>query len=312
MVQSYGSVDRPVSLDPFQVIREVHWGGGGVVIVEAEFLQGVQFFAVNVLAPEDITVLSFGGNEVVATDYQNDTNWYANRIGDYFVINEHILWEDELTDIWIWDAFLINALGDDTGVDDAVRIYGDFDLHFEGMQVAYDTEHFGRPLLGDYITHTHPSGHKVTYANGATPLGLAYIQWQAPPESGGTLYSGIAIRPSDPRGVPPLQDLSGTESWYWYHLGHAPQAEVVKVRQSWLVYFKADRTGVAELFNGAITLPETCAYSIKGYPDGTGFDIHEAHATAKNGVLPTWQVSGTIPATFDGQVKKFTSAGVIS
>lgn len=306
---AYGSVAKPVSLDHFQRIVGVGWAAGdGVVVVEAEFLQGVQFVFVNVLSPPNIFVGTISGTEILFADYRDNPNWYAMKVGEQFVIQENIKWEDELNDIWVWDALLVNTLGDNTGVEEGNNLYGQFKLHFEGMQVAYDTEHFGRPLLGDYIIYTHPNGHKVTYANGATPLGLAYLGWHSPFGGGDT--TGIVIRTSDPNGFLGPENLSNTESWYWYHLRHAPGSEVNKIRQSWLIYFNKDRTHSAELYQAAIAFPEITYYNIRGYPVGTDFNIHEGYITPKDGRPALWEILESVPAGYDGTIKKFGPRGV--
>lgn len=288
--------------EPFFWHRIVNVGwAGGVVVVEAEYLLGVTFISVDVISPPDIVTSTDSGlTEILASDYQNDVAWYAKKVGQFETIQVGVVLEDDITDIWIWDAFLINGLGDDSGVAEGDALYGPFKLHYAGMQVAHDTAHFGRPLLGDYVEYTHPNGHVVTYANGATPLSEAYIQWQAPPESGGTLYTGVVIRTNDPNGIPPAQDLSGTESWYWYHLGSAAGSNTDKIRQSWLVYFKNDRALQAALFlAGAVpvTLPDGIVnYNIRGYPDGTEFDISAGHIVPKSlGTLAKWEASGSVP-----------------
>ena len=311
MVQSYGSVARPVSLDYFQRIIEVGWPRGGLVVLEVEILQGVSGFFFEVLSPDDVFVGSRFLTTITPTDYRDDENWFAERVGEPFVIEEHIVTQDEINDIWIWDAFLINELGDDTGVEEGVRQFGQFDLHFEGMQVAHDTQHFGRPLLGDYVEYVHPNGHRVTYAHGATPLSQAYIQWQAPASSGGTLYTGVVIRPSDPNGVPPVQDLSNTESWYWYHLGSSPGAEVNRVRQSYLINFASERTISAAINNFANVLPDnTVKYTLRGYPDGTSFTVADGRITPDPPeTAATWEETGTVPSSFDGIIKRFGATG---
>lgn len=304
-----GSAGNPVRLDPFQRIIEVGWAGGGVVTVELEATFVTGFF-MHVLQPEDIFIGTKNLTAIAPADYRDDPDWYVNKIGQPFIIEEHIVTEDELDDIWIWDAFLINALGDDTGVDAGNALYGTFDFHFTGQQIAYDTEHFGRPLLGDYVTHTHPNGHQVTYAKGATPLGTAFIMWQAPPSSGGTLYTGVVIRTSDPNGVPPVQDLSGTESWYWYHTRTQPGQETSRYRQAYLAYFKSDRTISVEYSNfGNVLQANTVKITLKGYPDGTSFTVHEGHITPDPPMDPTWQATETIQAATD-VTRVFSASGV--
>ncbi len=293
-------------------IVNVGWGGGGVVALEVEYLQGVSGFFLEVLLPESIFVLTSNLTSVAPADYKDNPDWFAARFFEQFVIEEHIVTEDDIDDIWIWDAFLINELGDDSGVAEANALYGSFKLHFAGMQVAYDTAHFGRPLLGDYVEYTHPNGHVVTYAHGATPLSEAYIQWQAPAESGGALYTGIAIRTSDANGVPPIVNLSGTESWYWYHLGSSAGSEVNRVRQAFLVYFANDRTLSAALHNFANVLAaNTVKYTMRGYPAGTSFTISEGHITPTPTIAPTWEATETLPAEVE-VTKVFNASGIVS
>lgn len=294
-------------------IVNVGWASGGVVVLEVEFLQGVTAIAVNVLSPSDIFTSSNPGfTEILKSDYQNDENWYAKAVGDFETIQTGIILQDEITDIWVWDAFLINPLGDDTGVAEGNATFGPFDLHFAGMQVAHDTAVFNRPELGDWVEHTHPNGTSVIYRQGATPLAEAFISWQQP--GTGTIFNGVVIRPDDPNGVPPVEDLSGTESWYWYHTTTSEGSDTDKIRRSWLVYFATNRTIRAELRLAAAipsTLPDGIVnYNIRGYPDGTEFDIADGHITPKPpGVAASWETTGTFPVGAEGVVV-FNASGI--
>lgn len=305
---SEGTLDKPVRLDPFQRLVEVHWVTGGLVTLEVEVLRVSGFF-LQVLQPPDISILTSNLTSIAPADYRENPDWYVNKIGEQFVIEEHIVTEDQIENIWVWDAFLINALGDDTGVAAANTNYGTFKLHFEGMQVAYDTQHFGRPLLGDYITYTHPNGHQVTFARGATPLSSAYLQWQAPPDSGGALYSGVVIRTNDTHAIPPVVDLSETESWYWYHTRTQPGQETQRIRQAYLAYFKSDRTISVQLSNfGNVLVANTVKYTLRGYPDGTSFTVSEGHIAPNPPMDPRWERTATIPAASDVTLV-FTASG---
>jgi hypothetical protein len=294
-------------------IVNVGWRVGGLVAIEVEFLQGVSGFFLQVTQPIDIIVLTSGLTSIVPADYRDDPQWYANRVSEPFVIEEHVVIEDPIDNIWVWDRFLINALGDDSNLAASISLFGPFDLHYEGMQVAYDTSHFGRPLLGDYVQYTHPNGHTVTFARGATPLSEAFIQWQAPPESGGSLYTGIVIRSSDPNGIPPIVDLSNTESWYWYHIASTEGDDVIRVRQAFLVYFADDRTQQVSLSNFANVLAaNTVKYTMRGYPVGTSFTSSEGHIMPDpTTIVPTWEKTATIPAETDVTIV-FNASGVVS
>lgn len=293
-------------------IVNVGWGGGGVVAIEVEYLQGVSGFFLEVLLPESIFVITSNLTSVAPADYKDNSDWFAARFFEQFVIEENVVTEDPIDDIWIWDRFLINPLGDESNLAASIALFGPFKLHYAGMQVAYDTTHFGRPLLGDYVTYTHPNGHTVTFARGATPLSQAFIQWQAPPESGGTLYNGIVIRQSDPHGVPPVVDLSNTESWYWYHTASSAEHTVNRVRQSFLVYFANDRTISAALHNFANVLAaNTVKYTMRGYPAGTSFTISEGHITPTPMITPTWEATETLPAEVDA-TRVFNASGIVS
>lgn len=321
-----GSRDRPLNVNDHlfgPIIEEVHWVSGGIVVVELEFLQGISGLVVSVVNPENTFIPTDSRfTEIFPEDYRDDENWYAKKVGPVGLVQEGIITQDEINDIWIWDQYLIRGATDDPdstarALEDLNNRFGQFKLHYEGMQVAWDTEHFGRPLLGDYITYTHPNGHKVTYAHGATPLSIGYIAWRSPVGNGE--YNGVVIRPNDPNGFPePPQNFSNTNSWYWYHLGTAPAAKVDKVRQAYLIYFKSDRTITAEIFNAFVnTLPEPQSYKLRGYPDGTAFDVSEGHINPKPGpddvvIPPLWEVSESTPGTIEGRLKLFNAQGIIN
>lgn len=307
-----GSLARPVRLDIFQRIIEVHWSVGGVVVVEIEYVPGQA--AVSVLAPENVFISTSGLAEITPADYKDNPDWYANRVGEAAVIKEGIILQDEISDIWVWDAFLINEVGDDDGVAAATAAYGPVDLHYVGAQVAHDTQTFMRPVLGDWVQHTHPNGHSVTYAHGATPLTEAYLAWQQPEDAGGNLYNNVVVRPNDPNGVGTVESLATSESWYWYHLGSVPGSEASKVRQAWLIYFASDRTQSAELRTIPSGLSEDVSYSIRGYPTGTSFDVADGHITPQPGpddiiISPRWEILATVPAAVE-EVKTFSATGV--
>lgn len=330
MAQGYGSRDKPVSLDHFQRIVEVGWAGGGMVVIEVEILQGVSGFAVNILAPST-------GDEFIGTEpdhpiitpelYRREDNpWYIQRVGQPEVIEENIITQDEINDIWIWDGWYVGTLPSSSGDPDREReaneaavaqgnlLWGPFKLHFEGMQVAYDVLTFMRPMLGDFVEYTHPNGHKVTYAHGATPLGTGYVAWRRPAEIGGEEYFGIVVRPGTPGGFPePPQSFATTESWYWYHLGSSPGADVNRIRQSYLAFFRSDRTISAELRNfGNVLLDNTVKYTLKGYPDGTSFVTSQGRCEPEPAIPPLWETTGTVPSLFDGQIIRFGAKGVVS
>lgn len=310
MAQGSGNYNEPFF---WHRIVGVGWASGGVVVLEVEYLQGVTFVSVNVNIPPDIFVgTNSSYTEILASDYHNDSDWYAQKVGAFEVIQEDVVLEDDINDIWIWDGFVINPVGDTTGVSGGITSFGPVDLHFVGMQVAYDTATFNRPLLGDYVTHTHPNGHQITYAHGATPIPEGYITWTQP--GSGTVYNGVVVRTSDPHGSN-LTDFADTESWYWYHLGSHAGSKTDKIRQAWLVVFANDRTIEAEL-NLAAPVPGTLPdgivkYDIRGYPDGTEFDISEGHITPKPpGTTPKWQTSGSFPLGETGLIK-FNASGQI-
>lgn len=325
----YGSVARPVSLDPFQRIVEVGWAGGGLVTIEAEFLQGVSGFIINILNPEGNNVGTMQGlSTVTPADYRDEEmNWLINRVGEPHVIQADIVTQDEINDIWFWDGFYIGALPssisdpvlsqrqreiNEEAVEDGNRMFGPFKLHFEGMQVAYDVQTYKRPVLGDIVLYTHPNGHQVNYSHGATPLGIAYSAWKRPIDIGGEEFFGLVIRTSDPGGFPnPPADLSNTESWYWYQLRSSPGATVDKVRQSYLAYFKSGHLVSAEIRNEPQVMPDTIKVTLKGYPDGTTFTISEGKINPDPTQAPKWQYSESFPSSM-AMNKRFAAGGMIS
>lgn len=316
----YGSESNPVRLGPYKRIVEVGWNVGGIVIVEVEYIIGLDRPKVNVLAPEEYDDHGINTSDLDTITPEDYEDWFvvhtvgsvSSTEGD-FIVEPDIVWQDELNDIWIWDAFLINALGDDTGVEAGNISYGPFKLHYEGMQVRHDVKTFQRPVLGDYIEHTHPNGNKVVYAHGATPLSRAFSSWKSP--SGVDWPSGYVIDPSDPGGYPePPQDLSNTESWYWYHLGHAGGQTVNRVRSSWLVHFDAEHVESAELVQDGFQSVRPVSYTLTGYPLGTTFEVKDSRVTAKPNpdgtpVMPTFQVSESVPGTQFGTLRRFGPTG---
>lgn len=311
----YGSEANPVRLDHFKRIVEVGWSSGGLAVVEVEYIIGLDRPEVNVLSPEeydDHGVNSSSLSVITPEDYED---WYVVRTagsdleetGGHFTVEDNIIWEDELHDIWVWDAFLVNTIGDDTGVEEGNALHGPYKLHYEGMQVRHDVKTFGRPQLGDFVEHTHPSGHKVTYAHGATPLSRAFSSWLAP--WGTDWPGGYVIDPSEPGGYPsPPQDLSNSESWYWYHLRSAGGQTVTRVRTSWLVHFDSEHVKSAELAQDGFQALREVHFRVRGFPLGTSFTVSEARVTPIPPELePTYTIDETVPGDKFGQLVRIGS-----
>ena len=308
-----GNADKPLDIDDYvfgPLVEEVHWLTGAVVIVEVTAVE-IKPYQVVVTNPVEWFDDNFGGTEIHEDDYKEG---FVFNLGIGFGIGVQVVVEDQLTDIWIWDGFFIGALGDEpfngNQVNSGTAGFGySPPIHLTGQQVAYDTSHFGRPFLGDYVTHTHPNGSSTVYANGYTALGSAYVAWHGDSED----FTGVVIRPSDPHGFPePPADLSGTEAWYWYRVVTRAEQRASVIRRSFLVNFRKDFSIEAELQDFAMALDYSTEWSIKGYSVGTAFTIADGRATPIGDVAPKFSSSGSVDGNHTGTIQRFTGSGFVT
>lgn len=331
----YGSKDNPARSDLFTRIVGVGWGGQGLVTVEMEYIPALNQYRVGTLSPPDINHDGDLSNavrsipETVTTvlkdDYKDD---YIIDAGTRTELAT-IVWEDDINDIWVWDASYVGANPDEMddlaqadreriinehAVAQGTRDYGhEPQIHLKEMQVAWNTVEFGRPVQGDWVYHTHPNGTRTLYARGYTPLSRFCSEWEQPYSH--NIFNGIVVRPSDPGAVQDsLFDSSlpelNCEAWYWYHIGHHPGQTVKKYRRCLLVQFKADKTKSAVIDSTeASTAPEATKLVLKGYPIGTEFHIIQSRFEPIGDVIPTWQLTETFPASQYGRVKRFGPKG---
>lgn len=304
-----GSITRPYRQTLFSRLREVHWTSGGVVIVEVKAPE-TKFYEVAILDPPDNFLDSSSNPTIVEADYAEHFGISIGLVGS----EGTVVVEDELTDVWIWDGFVIGELGDEPAngiaVAAATASFGYApSFHLTGQQIAHDTSHFGAPMLGDYVTHTHPNGSAQVYSNGYTALGTAYSGWHGP----GGDFTGYTIRPDDPNGFPePAQDLSNTESWYWRRITTRPQSTAAVLRRSYLVNVRQGWTRLAELRDVGSLLDYPTEWSIRGFPQGTGFTVADGVATPVGPVLPRFEASGVEAGGHDGTIRKFNGSGFVA
>lgn len=290
----YGSVARPVSLDHFQVIREVHWSTGRVGIVTIEYSELNQY-TVEAVIPADGLIDNFNGNEgtiIKKDDYKDKQILNLPLRGNKGSIHT----EDEINPIYVTDAFT-----ESSGYVTRPASNG----HYIGLEqhqqiVEEFTNSIGRPpeldVIGALIvpiisTHTHPDGHTVTYTSGFTSVTF----------------------------TPPDFDWSDTASAIWYHASSIPAGEAAILQRSWLVNFSTRKVNDIDVpyiteagiraFSGSMSFDTN--YKLELYSFGTEFRLNADGTVTGNSDAIKVQ-TGVSPSSDNGIIKRFNKDGFIT
>lgn len=275
-------------------IVNVGWATGAAVIVQVTAPE-IKFYQVVVLDPAEWFDDIFGGAVITENDYREG---FVFQLGAPVGTGETVVVEDELTDVWIWDGFLHGTIGDDLSDEIAAgtAAFGYApNLHLTGQQVKRNRQNpaFGPYLIGEVVTHTHPSGTQTIYRSG-------YIALNEGPQ-----YDSE----NQPFGH---VSYASTDAYYWYRVTTRPGSTAAILRKSFLVNFRKDFARLAELQDFAMTLDQPLNWSIRGYPAGTSFNIASAIATPVGAVAARYSASGSVAGAHSGSIRKFNANGFVS
>ena len=273
----YGSVDRPVMLDHFHRIREVHWSSGIVGIVTIDYDQ-LNSFNVLVDDPAEASAdgtIEFGPIPATKEDYEN--KFILDSVNPE--VTGSIVLETEIPDTWFIEAEVLGPIDDRFGnVQDAVNgLTAELgfppQIHVIGGKIIYDKQ-----------IVTQPNGHQVEYFNG--------------------FHSAATVDGFD---------FSNSQNYGWYTVRTIPEYDGSIFRRSWLVNFnKKVVSGKITMGSGSIAYINK--YSLKTYPYGTKFIWSGGVWSPENPpppaplIVPKISISGEIGSGFNGVVRRFNSS----
>jgi hypothetical protein len=296
MAQSivYGSVDRPVSLDHFQVIREVHWVSGRIGIVTIKYDELNRYDVQSIVPPDGVTE-GLAGDHITAgyivkkDDYKEKQILALPIVGSMGTLHA----EDEISPTYVGNGST-TVSGYVTKENDQGKTPG-LDIFHEAVASLSNT--FGRPpdmsVIGAIIeavftTHTHPDGSKVTYISGWTSKTFTL----------------------------PDFDWTDSASAVWYTVGSIPAREAAILQQSWLINFSSrnvdgvktpyiTRAGI-HATSGALQFNTT--YSLQMFQFGTEFTL-KSDGTVEANKAAIKTETGTSPPSADGIIRQIDQTG---
>lgn len=304
MATSYGSNDRPVQLDHFQTIREVHWNAGGMVTVEMVYIQSLTF--VRLWSPENVFPKTDtpSGATLGPDDYKSEYVIYPTSIS-----HDEGQWlaEDEIFP-WVADYHVVipgpnSADFRQEDKDSAIAIGRSITGYDPNIDLV------GAVPVFNQITVTNPDGSHLSYYNGYTPKNPWWFftdeRGQKDPyhDSDNIMYDYAAL---DNDGI---NDHS--ESLVWYRQLDVPPRYYEKVKQCWLFNFSPDKMKIGRIIATGPGSPGD--YTLRGYQFGTVFTFNaDGTITAKKAdgtpATPVWTASGSAS---DGAPHDFSGTGPI-
>jgi hypothetical protein len=290
----YGSVARPVSLDHFQVIREVHWDTGRVGIVTIEYSE-LNRYGVEAIIPIDGMTDGFSGSEgtiIRKDDYKEKQILSLPISGNKGTIHT----EDEISPVYIGDAFTSSSgyvthpasNGKYIGLEQHQDIVADLTA---SIGRAPDLDVIGALITPINATYTHPNGHTVTYISGWTSITFS----------------------------PPDFDWTDTASAVWYHASSIPAQEAVILQKAWLVNFASRKVNdvltpyitEAGIRATSMSMSFDAKYKLEIYSSGTEFKLNADGTVTANKDARITQ-SGVSPSSDNGIIKRFNKDGFIT
>lgn len=239
---TYGTVDNPVQLDPWESIVEVGWGGGNIAIFTVTGYNG----GVGIIDPGDAAFdTGFDAGSVIAeSDYTNSYGIIPNVQADAGS------WLAELgyTSFGV-DAWYGGPASDVTAFNNAVA-QGTTMTGYAPTQVYND-----EMLVFNSTTIANPDCSSSTYYGS---FGLQNPWWASTDGYG------------NPTPVPnnAMTDYSGRIGATWYKPHTTPEATVELNTQSYLVHFASSKS-ITAMVSG--TVPTS--FQVKYYKIGTNFTV---------------------------------------
>lgn len=304
MAQGFGSRDRPVNLDPFQLIVGVGWAAGGLVVVELTYIIGLTF--VRFWSPEDTfpKTDNVAGDIVGPDDYKNEYGYYPMGIsvdaGPWLAEQEIIAW---VADYRITFPGPNSADYTEEGKTNAINAGHAATGYYPQIDVI------GASPVFNLQTIENPNGSRYSYYYGYT----AKNPWWFFTDNNGNkdpyhnedniMYDYAAL------------DNNGINDWsevlVWYRQTNRPPVYYEQVKQCWLINFAADKMKIMRIIAAGPGTPGD--YVLKGYPTGTFFTFNsDATITAKKAdgtiATPSWTASGS---AHDGAPHDFSGGGPI-
>lgn len=248
----YGSVDKPVSLDHYQNVIGVNWGGQRVGILEMSYVPGTSFVEMYDSSDVDVANRYNAGDTVKLIDDIKD-DWMVKTL----VSHDDGPWraENEIVS-WIADYRVTTRSPNSADYDqddfDGIVAAGD---SFAGYHVKIQA--IGGSPVFNLQTTSEPDGAHYSVYNGYT---IKNPWWFFTDYNGNKdpshefdniMYDYSAL------------DNNGINDWsmvlVWYHEHTRPPVDYEKLKQNWLVNFSPGKSNVIAIYTGNVF----CEYRLR-------------------------------------------------